>query len=67
MSQWLTDFYMCVHVWSGAKLFNYVDVYHGGTDELIAVTWSNDKDYIDRIFEMEEGMSEKVSAKGGKA
>ena len=42
-------------MWLGTKLFSYVDIYAPGDDdaEVVALTFSNNSDYIEKVSEIE--------------
>lgn len=49
----LRDLMFTVFIWLGSKLWVYVDIYSPDKENVKGITFSNDKDYVEKLSKID--------------
>ena len=54
---WITEQILKLWIWTGQNVFgfDYIDVYSPDKEDVVAITFSSNKKYIDKLGNMEGG------------
>jgi len=53
INKYISKILWAIFLWSGSKIFSYVDVYSPDKEIVEAITFSNNEAYIEKISEVE--------------